>query len=56
MKIINPTKYWQRLGRLIEQRANAIKHHRKHSHIEAEMRMIRTALIDWDNRRERKAA
>ena len=52
--IRNARKYWHRLGALIELRADAIRRRKKRSHIEAEMRMIRTALTDYENRQSDK--
>lgn len=50
-RILNPDLWWPRLQKVIELRAKAIKQHRPRRHLEAEARMIRTAIIAFENRR-----
>lgn len=51
--IRNPIPYWIRLTRLINEIAAATKQHKPRKHLQAEARMIRTILMDWDNRQDR---
>jgi hypothetical protein len=40
------------MSELIEERAKAVKQHKKHSHLEKELVMIRTAIIAYELRHE----
>lgn len=51
-RIRNPNLWWKRLNILIQLIAKAHKQHRKHSHLEREARMIRTAIIAYELRHE----
>lgn len=52
-RIRKPELWWPRLAKVIELRAKAVKQHKKHSHLEREARMIRTAIIAYELRHER---
>lgn len=51
-RIRNPNLWWPRLAKVIELRAKAVKAKKKRSHLEAEARMIRTAIIAYELRHE----
>lgn len=55
-KIRNPVIWLERRGELVNQRAKAIKHHRERRHLDAELRAVTLALIDWQNRQDRRVA
>jgi len=50
--ILNPVKWLERRGELVNARAKAIKQHRPRKDIEAELREITTALVAYANRRD----